>query len=68
MKSLKTIIAGFAFLLSGTIGFASEKLSENILFASNNFIESEEGFIFYLFILFMIIGIVLLIKGLISGE
>lgn len=63
MKSLKTVIVGFAFLLSGTIGYAAETLSKSIILTSNH-MDNEVGFMIYIFIPFMIIGVTLLIKGL----
>jgi hypothetical protein len=61
MKNLSIIIIGCTFLLSGSLGLAIENLSETIL--QTNAAIYSTSLLYYLFIIFIFLGIFLIIFG-----
>lgn len=58
MKNLFIVIIGFAFLLSGSIGLALSNLSESIVITNSAVYNDGNNLPYYLFILFIVVGII----------
>ncbi len=67
MKGLKKVIAGTGLLISGSIGSAIGNLEQTTFYANTSG-EFTTIPTYYLFMLFMIIGVVLLLLGLFDKE
>jgi hypothetical protein len=63
MKGLKAIIVGIGFLISGVLGVAIGNLEVTLYYAVNHTGSYKQSATYYLFLLFIIVGIIYIIMG-----
>lgn len=67
MKKIRWAIAGAGFLIAGSVGFAILEVARVIITVSPGASTLGNGVLYYLLIIFLFVGIILLIASLI-GE